>query len=277
MKKLSNSDYDYFASMLKSGSGLLLGPKKEYLLESRLLPLCEEHGWEDLSALAVELRREGGSGRLFDKVNELMTTNESLFFRDYTPFEFLQKKVLKELRDARASTRSLSIWSAACSTGQEAVSIAISLLESPYSWKDWKIEILCSDLNEEVLERARSGVYAEHEISRGMPSHLLAKYFVQVEKGWEVKDEVKRLMKYKKLNLLQDFFVPMTDVIFLRNVLIYFEKEDKEIALSKVSRYCRDDGYLFLGAAESVFSLKSCWSQVEGVRTAVFRKVDKNA
>lgn len=273
---LSNADFDFFSSLLKDGSGLVLGPGKEYLLESRLLPLCEENGWNGLGDLAAQLRLEGADGELSNKINELMTTNESLFFRDYTPFDFFQKKVLKELRASRADKKALSVWSGACSTGQEAVSIAISILESPYDWGDWKVEILCTDISDDVIEKARSGVYAEHEIARGMPTHLLAKYFSQVEGGWKVNDAVMGVMRYQKINLLKNFHVSMADVIFLRNVLIYFDKKDKELALKNVSRFVRDDGYLFLGAAESVFSLESCWEQVEGVRTAVFRKVDED-
>lgn len=230
-------------------AALVLEDGKEYLVESRLSPIAREHGFETIDALceALPARRE-----LTAQVVDAMTTNETSFFRDQHPFEAVREHVMPQLIAARSRRRSLRIWCAACSTGQEPYSIAMLLEEHFPQLAGWDVRIEATDLSQSVIARARQGRYSQLEVSRGLPPHLLAKYFYKECTEWEVRPELKRYVRFSELNLIAPWSAMDTfDIVFLRNVLIYFDLQTKLGILAKVHRQSARDGYLVLGGSES--------------------------
>lgn len=253
-------DYDFFRTRLKARSGLVLSADKQYLVESRLLPVARKAGLGGLSELVAVLQRDDAGG-LMTAVVEAMTTNETFFFRDKTPFDNFRSVVLPALLAARRATRTLRIWCAAASTGQEPYSLAIALKESEHDLAGWRIDLLATDLSQEVLEKARQGIYSQFEVQRGLPIQLLIKYFSQVGDAWRIAPEIRAMVKYQQLNLLSDFSrLGVFDLIFCRNVLIYFDQETKISVLDRLARVAAADGYLVLGAAETIVGLSECFN-----------------
>jgi chemotaxis protein methyltransferase CheR len=247
-------DYDYLRRLLKERSGLVLSPDKRYLVESRLAPVARKAGLENLSELVGRLRR--ADARLTVEVVEAMTTNESFFFRDKVPFEHVRDTVMPALLVARAAQRRLRIWCAAASTGQEPYSLAMCLKEMRGKLAGWRIEILGTDLSMEVLEKARAGIYSQFEVQRGLPIQMLVKYFSQIGDTWQIAPEIRAMVQYRPLNLLDDFgALGAFDLVFCRNVLIYFDQTLKIDVLNRIARVTQPDGYLVLGAAETVVGL----------------------
>ena len=252
---MNPGDYEFIGALLKRRSGLVLAPGKDYLLESRLMPIVRERGLETLGDLVSELRNPT-SEALQSEVTEAMTTNESFFFRDNTPFDLFREELLPTLLETRASRRTLRIWCAACSTGQEPYSLSIILKEMADKLVGWRIEIVATDLSSEVLEKAKAGMYSQFEVQRGMPIQLLVKYFTQVGEMWNIDAAIRAMVDYRKLNLLEDFSQLGTfDIVFCRNVLIYFDQPTKRSVLSGVASRIAPDGYLLLGAAETVLGI----------------------
>ena len=248
-------DFDYLRRMLKERSGLVLSAEKDYLLESRLLPLARRHGMTSLGELATRLRQPG-SAALAIAVTEAMTTNETFFFRDKIPFDHLRDTVMPGMIQARAARKSLRIWSAASSTGQEPYSIAMCLKEMGGALAGWRIEIVATDLSLEVLEKSKAGIYTQFEVQRGLPIQLLMKYFTQSGELWQLNADVRAMVQFRQLNLLQDFsHLGTFDVIFCRNVLIYFDQDTKINIFNRLARQIEGDGFLVLGAAETVVGL----------------------
>jgi chemotaxis protein methyltransferase CheR len=247
-------DYEYLQKLLKERSGLMLSADKKYLLESRLIPLARKAGVAGISELVQKMK--GGSEALIHDVVEAMTTNETFFFRDKTPFDHFKETVIPELIQARASRRSLRIWCAASSTGQEPYSLAMILKEMGPALAGWRIEIIATDLSPEVLEKCKAGLYTQFEVQRGLPIQLLVKHFKQVGAMWQLNADTKSLVQFRQFNLLQDF-APLGkfDVIFCRNVLIYFDQATKTDIFNRLMKANEPDGYLFLGAAETVVGL----------------------
>ena len=248
-------EYDYFRKLLKDRSGLVLSADKQYLVESRLLPLVRKAGLVGLSDLVQRLKRPNAESLVVEVV-EAMMTNESFFFRDKIPFEQFRSTVLPALMTARAAHRRIRIWCAAASTGQEPYSLAMCVKEFDRSLAGWRIEILATDLSTEVLEKAKSGIYSRFEVQRGLPIQLLVKYFTQVGGCWRVASDIRAMVQFRRLNLLRDFRQLGTfDLVFCRNVLIYFDHETKIDVLERLARSIERDGYLVLGAAETVVGL----------------------
>jgi chemotaxis protein methyltransferase CheR len=248
-------DFEYLRKLLKQRSGLMLSADKQYLLESRLLPLARKHAVADLSELTQKLRGAGAE-RLIVEVVEAMTTNESYFFRDKIPFDHLRETILPALLAARAAERRIRIWCAAASSGQEPYSIAMMLKDMGARLSGWRIEILATDLCNEVLERAKAGSYSQFEVQRGLPIQLLVKHFTQAGDRWQIAPAVRAMVEFRPLNLLHAFsHLGHFDVVFCRNVLIYFDPATKIDVLERLSRLVRPDGYLLLGAAETVVGL----------------------
>jgi chemotaxis protein methyltransferase CheR len=248
-------DYDYLRKLLKERSGLVLSADKQYLVESRLLPLARKVGAPHLSDLVVKLKAPGAEPLIVDVV-EAMTTNESFFFRDKIPFEHFREHMLPSLLKARAARRSIRIWCAAASTGQEPYSLAMILKEMAAQVSGWRIEIIATDLSNEVLEKARAGLYSQFEVQRGLPIQLLMKYFSQAGETWQISPEIKAMVQYRPLNLLADFsHLGTFDIVFCRNVLIYFDQETKIDVMERLARSTDQDGFLVLGAAETVVGL----------------------
>jgi len=263
---MTGQDFTFIAALLKERSGLIITPDKQYLLETRLTPIVRELGLTGLSALFDRLRQPGALV-LRDRVVDAMTTNETSFFRDTHPFETIRKSVLPDLAARRAGSRSLRIWSAACSTGQEPYSLVMMLKDHFPALKGWKIEIIATDLSPSVLARAREGFYSTFEVQRGMPIHSLIRHFDQVEGGWQIKPELRSAVTFRPANLLEDFAsLGAFDIILCRNVLIYFDQPTKTRILHAMTRQLTPDGALMLGGAESVFGLCDALAGLPGLK-----------
>ncbi len=259
-------DFEYLANFLKNSSGLVLGPDKMYLVESRLLPITRKRNLPGLTELIQEIRR-GKDQSLIQDVMEAMTTNESFFYRDKMPFDNLRDEVLPKFLSTRQTQRSLRIWSAAASTGQEPYSIAMVLKEMAASFQGWRIDVLGTDISKEVLEKARAGMYSQFEVQRGLPIQMLVKYFKQIGEMWQVDSSLRAMIQLKEGNLLSSFTgFGSFDIIFCRNVLIYFDQATKKDVLERMAKQMPDDGVLFLGAAETVLGLTDALVPIKGLR-----------
>jgi chemotaxis protein methyltransferase CheR len=247
-------DYEYLRKFLKEQSGLDLSADKQYLIESRLLPLARKSGLSGISELVQKMK--GGSTVFIDQVVEAMTTNETFFFRDKIPFDHFRESIMPEILRARASRKSVRIWCAAGSTGQEPYSLAMCLKEMAAGLNGFRAEILATDLSQEVIEKSKSGIYSQFEVQRGLPIQMLVKYFKQTGELWQINADVRAMVHHRQLNLLHDFSQLGTfDVIFCRNVLIYFDQETKVNIFNRLARVIEPDGFLVLGAAETVVGL----------------------
>lgn len=249
------ADFDLYKDLLYERSGLVITQDKAYLLDSRLTPVAKKWNFPSIDVMTVQLRALPDPALVRDIV-EAMTTNETLFFRDTKPFQIFENDVLKSLLESRAKKKSIRIWCAAASSGQEPYSLAMTLKEKEQLWKGWRIEIVATDISEDVLDIARKGTYSQFEVQRGLPITHLMKYFTQVGDKWQIKDDIKNMVKFSYFNLLEDFTkLGMFDVVFCRNVLIYFDDKTKSAVLSKISKHLEKDGFLFLGGAETVLGL----------------------
>ena len=252
---MTPQDYEFLRRLLKARSGLVLSSEKHYLVESRLLPVARKHGLGNLTRLVARLRAPDAEPMIVEVV-EAMTTNESFFFRDKLPFEHFRDTIMPALLAARASSRRIRIWSAAAATGQEPYSLAIALKEMGRELRGWRIEIIATDLSTEVLEKAKSGVYSQFEVQRGLPVMMLIKYFAQVGETWHIAPELRGMVKFMPLNLLDNFaHLGHFDVVMCRNVLIYFDQVTKIRVLERIADVTERDGFLMLGGAETVVGL----------------------
>jgi chemotaxis protein methyltransferase CheR len=260
------SDYDYIRKLLKLRSGLVLSAEKHYLVESRLLPLARKEGLDNLSGLVAKLKSKDSEKLIVDVVQAMMT-NESFFFRDKLPFEQFRDTVMPKLMKARESSRRIRIWCAAASTGQEPYSLALTLKEMGKQLAGWRVEILATDISNDVLDKAKSGIYSQFEVQRGLPVMLLIKYFAQVGEMWQIAPEIRAMVQYKSLNLLQPFsHLGTFDVVFCRNVLIYFDQDTKIDVLERLAGITERDGFLALGGAETVVGLTRSFMPVPETR-----------
>jgi chemotaxis protein methyltransferase CheR len=263
-------DYQFVSSFLQKTSGLALGPGKEYLIESRLVPLAMQLGLDDLDHLFRELRK-GLDRQLATAVTEAMTTNETSFFRDKTPFEDMKATLLPALIQARSTAKKLRIWCAAASSGQEPYSLLMLLEESFPELKHWCVELVATDIANSMISRASQATYSQFEVQRGLPIQFLLKYFQQVPNGWQVKDSLRQRVSWQKLNLLDRFdSLGPFDLVLCRNVLIYFEIAMKRDILGRIASLLRADGYLLLGAAETVLGISEDFSRFSMCNSAVY-------
>jgi chemotaxis protein methyltransferase CheR len=247
-------DYEYLRKLLKDHSGLDLSSDKQYLIESRLLPLSRKAGLSDIGELVQKMK--GGSASLTTQVVEAMTTNETFFFRDKVPFEHFRNTIMPEITQARAGRKSIRIWCAAGSTGQEPYSLAMCLKEMGAALAGWRVEIFATDLSQEVLEKSKAGIYSQFEVQRGLPIQMLVKYFKQIGELWQINPDIRAMVSHRQLNLLHDFSqLGVFDVIFCRNVLIYFDQDTKINIFNRLAKATEPDGFLALGAAETVVGL----------------------
>jgi chemotaxis protein methyltransferase CheR len=252
---MNGDEFDILSNLVKERSGLVLTRDKAYLLESRLLPVARKWQLKTLGDLAASVRSRADAG-LVRAIVEAMTTNESFFFRDVKPFDQFKSFVLPHLTRSRASTRTIRIWSAACSSGQEPYSLAMILTEQRALLANWRIEILATDLSTEILDKAQAGLYSQFEVQRGLPIQLLVKYFKQQGDRWQIDPAIRAMVNFRQLNLLDDFAaLGRFDVIFCRNVLIYFDQPTKTLVLDRLSRQMAPDGHLYLGGAETVLGI----------------------
>jgi chemotaxis protein methyltransferase CheR len=252
---MTPDDFGYLRKFLKERSGLVLSPEKQYLAESRLLPLARKCNMSSLGELVHRLK-ESLTAELATQVVEAMTTNETFFFRDKMPFDQFRDTIMPALIAARAREKKIRIWCAAAATGQEPYSLAMLLTGLGAQLAGYKVQILATDLNGEVLNRAREGIYSQFEVQRGLPIQQLVKFFSQVGERWQIAPEIRGMVQFRTINLLADFKPLGTfDVVFCRNVLIYFDQPTKIGVLDRIARQMAGDGFLVLGAAETVVGL----------------------
>ena len=254
-------EYEYLRKLLKHQSGLDLSADKQYLVESRLLPLARKAGLSGISDLVQEMKN--GASHLTAQVVEAMTTNETFFFRDKIPFEHFRDAIMPAILRARADRKTIRIWCAAGSTGQEPYSLAMCLKEMGGALAGWRVEILATDLSQDVLEKSKAGIYSQFEVQRGLPIQLLVKYFKQIGELWQINPELRAMVQHRPLNLLHDFSqLGSFDVIFCRNVLIYFDEDTKADIFGRLARSIEPDGFLVLGAAETVVGLSEAFKPI---------------
>jgi len=263
------SSFDSLAALLHTGSGLVIGPDKTYLLETRLGPVLKKHGLTDLDALAAKIRPglNTASSGLEQDVIEAMTTNESLFFRDDKPFTHFRTHALPRLLAARAPSSRLRLWSAAASSGQEAYSLAMTLTEMRASLAGRSFEIVGTDIARDQLARAQEGTYSQFEVQRGLPIQFLVKYFSKDGSNWRVIPGLRDMVQFKVWNLLSDLRgLGQFDIVFCRNVLIYFDQPTKARVLEAIAKQMPADGLLYLGGAETVLGITDAFASVPGER-----------
>jgi chemotaxis protein methyltransferase CheR len=274
---IAATDFDFISSLVRERSSIVLEPGKEYLIEARLLPLARERGAGSVADLVSELRRSP-MGQLRDKVVEAMTTNETSFFRDAHPFTAMSDHILPDLLRARSGERSINIWSAACSSGQEAYSIAMLIHDLVGADPSWRVRILATDIAPSMLERVKEGIYSQFEVNRGLPAAMLIRNFRKVGLQWQIDESLRRMVETRLVNLDQEFVnISRMDIIFLRNVLIYFDAATKKRILARVRRAMRPDSYLFLGGAETTLNLDDSFERVQIGRAPVYRLRDGKA
>jgi chemotaxis protein methyltransferase CheR len=260
------NDFEFIAQLLYQRSGLVITQEKAYLLESRLNPVARKWDLEGIDALIAALRSKKDEKLTVD-VTEAMTTNESFFFRDNRPFDQFKDIVLPHMLEARGSRKQLRIWSAACSSGQEPYTLAMILKEEAAKLAGWKIDIVATDLSTEILNKAKEGLYSQFEVQRGLPITLLMKYFQQEGEKWRISEDIRRMVTYKSFNLLESpSALGHFDVVFCRNVLIYFDQVTKGQVLARVAQIMPADGYLYLGGAETVLGISDSFEVVPGQR-----------
>lgn len=263
----------YLRNFVRRRSAIVIEDAKDYLLEARLAPVARRAGVDSLDGL-VRIMLDHPEGALHTQVVEAMTTNETSFFRDLHPFETLKKTVLPELIQARASTRSLRIWCGAASTGQEPYSIALTIREHFPELASWRVQIVATDLNVEVLERAKAGVYRQLEVNRGLPAALLVKHFEKTGNDWRLRPEIRSMVQFEPMNLLDRWpLFGAHDIVFLRNVLIYFDLPTKRNILRRIREHLRPDGALFLGGAETTLNVDDGFEAIRATASTFYRPI----
>ena len=267
----SPATFAYLAQMVREHSAIVLDDTKGYLVESRLGPLLYSEGVRDIDELTYRLR-DDRFGPLRRKVLDAMTNNESWFFRDLYPFEALKTTILPAMLNRGDTARSLSIWSAACSSGQEIYSVAMLIRENFPSLLNLNLSLLGTDISEAILHRAEAGLYSQLEVNRGLPAILLAKYFQQTGRDWQLKRIVRDMPRFRFVNLSAPFpHLGPFDVVFLRNVLIYFALDVRREILARIRQVLRPGGVLFLGAAETTLNLDDSYERVPFQRAFYYR------
>lgn len=263
---MTPNDFDYLRNMLKNASGLVLSDDKQYLIESRLMPVAKKLKFDSVEALTAELRRTESS-QLKNQIVEAMTINESFFFRDKTPFDNFENVMLPELLEAKKAQKHIRIWSAAASTGQEAYSLSMIMKEHAAKLEGWRVEIIGTDLCSEALEKAKSGLYSQFEVQRGMPVKYLVKNFKQVGSMWQMDPKIRSTVQFRQFNLLNSFnLLGRFDIIFCRNVLIYFDKDTKRDILARMVKQTNPACYLVMGASETLVGLNDDFKTVDNAR-----------
>lgn len=263
---MNSQDFAFLATMLKTKSGHILAADKGYLLDSRLGPIARKENFDSVDALISAMRTRNDE-RLNSTVAEAMTTNETFFFRDRMPFDVFKKDVIPSLVENRPTASNIKIWCAAASTGQEPYSLAMILNEEAGRMQGMKNSILATDISEKVLQKARAGLYSQFEVQRGLPVQLMVKYFEKSDDLWRIAPALQQNINFRKFNLLDSFTgFGKFDVIFCRNVLIYFDQETKGKILNRMADSLAPDGFLFLGAAETVIGITDRFAPVTGKR-----------
>lgn len=268
---INANDFQFISKMVLELSAIVLETGKEYLVESRILPLAKQEGFASIGELVNSLRVNPKNG-LSVKVVDAMTTNETSFFRDIHPFETLKKHIIPDLIKKRSATKQLNIWSGASSSGQEPYTIAMILRENFPELRNWKVNYISSDISNEMLDRCKKGVYSQLEINRGLPATLMIKYFERHGTEWQAKEDLRKMIDFRYLNLCERWpLLPKMDLVLLRNVLIYFDVEMKKKILKQIQELLRPDGYMFLGAAETTMNLNESFERMDYKQSGCYR------
>ena len=264
---MQSADFDTLANLLKFKSGLVLTPDKAYLIESRLLPVARKWNLSGLEQLVGWVRNPNCDPGLTRDIVEAMTTNESSFFRDIKPFDQFRQVTLPRIAAARQAQRSVRIWSAACSSGQEPFSLMMILEEEQPKYPGFKFEILATDLSTEMVDRCKQGYFSQFEVQRGLPVTYLVKHFKQQGDRWQISQQLRDKINFRPFNLLDNMAtLGRFDLVFCRNVLIYFDQPTKTKVLDGISRQLAPDGFLVLGGAETVLGITDKFKPVDGQR-----------
>ncbi|WP_339377983.1 CheR family methyltransferase [Calothrix sp. NIES-2100] len=268
---VNTNDFEFICQLVYKYSAVVLHAEKSYLADLYLQPIAESAGFASISDLVGYLQTQP-FGSLHSQVIESLVTNETSFFRDYHPFEALKKFVLPELVGKRSIERSLNIWCAACSHGQEPYSIAMLIKEHFPVLDNWSLKLMASDFSSKVLAKAREGCYNQLEIQRGLPKNFRDRYFQKLDHNWQIQQEILQMVEFRQINLVQCWpSLPKHDVIFLRNVLIYFDTATKKSLLKKIKQNLNPDGYLFLGNAETTIHLDTAFTRVQFDKAICYR------
>lgn len=269
---ISTTDFDFIRTLVREQAAIVLDTGKEYLVESRLLPVASREGFSSLPHLVEALRTHSSTLSLQKKVIDAMTTNETSFYRDVEPFEVLKKNILPDLIVARKDVRQLNFWCAASSTGQEPYSVGILIREFFPQLATWDIRFTATDISSDVLEKAKRGRYNQMEVNRGLPATLLLKYFDKRGLEWQVKEPIRNMIGFQELNLIQSWpLAGPLDIVFMRNVLIYFDTDTKKRILQKIRGLMKRDGYLFLGGAETTLNLDDHFERMSFERAGCYK------
>jgi chemotaxis protein methyltransferase CheR len=267
---VSAADFAFVANLVRERCALVLEPGKEYLVKARLLPLVQRHGLSGIAPLVDRLRCSDNG--LTTEVVEAMLTTETSFFRDIHPFETLKKTVIPKLIEARRHQRQLNMWFAASSSGQEPYSVALILREWFPELSSWRLNLLATDISHAMLSRASAGRYTQLEVNRGLPTSLLLKWFRQEGAHWQLDDRIRGMVTFSPLSLAQPWPpMPAWDMVFLRNVMIYFDNAVKKSILGRVGRLLSKDGYLLLGGAETTLSLDDSFHRIEALKAGFYQ------
>lgn len=268
---LATQDIDFLRDLVARHSGNVIAPRQVYMLEQRLAPLAQSRGLNDVTNLVTELRRSP-SPALSTQVAEAVTVNETSFFRDPHVFQGLESGILPEIVNRNRVNKEIRIWCAACSSGQEPYTIAMVLRESFPHLSDWRIKITATDLSEDMLRRCRAGDYSQLEVNRGLPVKKLVRFFERSGTSWRVKDELRNMIEYRRLNLTQPWpYLGQFDIVFIRNVLIYFDQETKRDILTRMRSVMKPNSYLFIGSAETIIGLGVPYERQEIHGTVCYR------
>jgi chemotaxis protein methyltransferase CheR len=271
---MTPATFDRIRNLVKERSAIVLDEGKEYLVEARLAPIAKSRGLGTLDELATRL--DAAHGELVDEVVQAMTTNETSFFRDLHPFEALKAQVMPPLLVRRQATKTLRIWCGACSSGQEPYTIAILLKEHFPQLAGWDLKIFATDLSNAMLERAKAGSYRQLEVNRGLSSQQLLRFFDRSGLDWQLKPEIRSMVSFAPLNLVAPWPpTPTFDIVFLRNVLIYFDVDTKRRILAGIRGRLAKDGYLFLGGAETTMNIDPRFERAPFERASCYRVIDQ--
>lgn len=252
---LLKSYFDFIKKLVFDHSGNSLEDGKDYLVESRLFSLASDNGFASVEALLNALQAKS-FGDLHVRVVEAMLTGETKFFRDQHPFDSLRENILPEIIERKKDSREINIWNCACSTGQEPYSLAMMIREHFPLLLNWKLNILASDISQKALNKAKQGVYHQFDIDRGLPENYKNKYFKKVADGWQLNSEVRNMISFQEINIAKALpNLPMMDLLFMRNVLIYFERHNKQEIILRVMKNLDSNGYMFLGGSEAILGL----------------------
>lgn len=262
---MRSQDFEVYRVLLYKESGLVVTPEKAYLLESRLMPVAKKHMLASLDDLTDRLRSAPPANLLKDVV-DAMTTNETMFFRDQRPFDRFRDLIMPHYQ-ATQPGKKLKVWCAACSSGQEPYSLGMTFKENQHKFPGMSLEIYATDLSHDILEQAKRANYSQFEVQRGMPTMMLLKYFTQEGDRWILKDDIKNMVRFGEFNLLNSMAtLGSFDIVFCRNVLIYFDRDTKADILGRIKKVLNPNGFLFLGGTETVLGVTDEFKALKGER-----------